>query len=90
MFELLILFGLLFLGACALVGLLKFLVAVVLLPFKLAIVMTKGLLLLFVGIPFLILSLVVVGGALPILGFVLMVPVLLGAAAIAGLARFIF
>jgi len=90
MIDLLVLFFLLFAGVCVLVGILKFLVVLVLIPFKIALWMTKGLVWLVVGIPFLILTTVVVAGAFPIVVFLLMLPVLLLGAAVAAIARLVF
>jgi len=90
MFELLFLFGLLFIGGFLIVGLLKFLVAMVLLPVKAAFWLTKGLAGLLIGVPLMILGFVVLVGAFPVAVLFLVFPIVLCAVAIGALAKLLF
>lgn len=90
MFELLFLFGLLFVGGFVVVGLLKFLVAMVLLPVKAAFWLTKGLAGLLIGIPVMILCFVVFIGAFPVAALLLVLPIVVCAVAVGALARLFF
>lgn len=68
-------------------GLLKLVFAVVLLPIKLMLFLTKGLLALVIGLPLLLLGGLVLGAAVPLLLVVFMLPIwLLGGLACAFLA----
>jgi len=90
MFEFLALMLMLFLGVSVVVGLLKLLVVAILIPVKIALWMTKGVLLLFVGIPLAIIAVCFFSGVFPILFFALMLPILLLAAGTGAVAKLIF
>lgn len=65
---------LIFMGSLA-IGLLKLLFGLVLLPLKLAFVLTKGLLFLVIGLPLLLLGGLFLGAALPLVLLVVLAPV---------------
>jgi hypothetical protein len=90
MFELLILFGVLTLGVVLLIGLLKLLVVVLLIPFKLAWWAAKGLIGLLFVVPLVILGYLVVAGAFPIFLLLFVLPVILVVAGIGLLVKLMF
>ena len=90
MFELVILLGLLFVGAMAIVGILKFLVAMVLLPVKAAFWLTKGIAGLLIGVPLMILGFVVLVGTFPFTVLFLALPIVFCAVAIGAMAKLFF
>lgn len=90
MFELLFLFGVLTLGVVLLIGFLKLLVVVLLLPFKLAWWTAKGLLGLLLFVPMLILGYLVIAGAFPALLLLLILPVFVVVAGVGLLIKLIF
>lgn len=90
MFELVILFGLIFVGVLAAVGILKFLVAMVILPVKAAFWLTKGLAGLLIAVPLMILGFVVFVGTLPFTVLFLALPIVFCAIAIGAMAKLVF
>jgi len=89
MMELLFIFVVIALFGALLIGLLKALVFLVVLPFKVAIWMAQGIIGLVLIIPLAIISFLVLASALPVIGLVLALPVLLFAGIVALLARII-
>lgn len=77
MFELLVLLGVVALAGCVAIGLLKLLVALVILPFKAAFWLAKGVIGLVLVVPLAIIFTAVMVNALPIVLFVLFIPLLL-------------
>lgn len=93
MIELLFLFGVIVLGiglvASLIVGVLKLVFALVLLPFKVAIGLTKGVVGMLIGIPLLVVFLLAVTNVVPILLFALLLPVILFVVGVVGLLKLI-
>jgi|GEM_PF-4875049 len=83
--ELLFGLGFLIAGLFVAVGILKFLLFLFVLPFKLAIGLAKGLIGLVIGVPLLIITALAFTGILPVLVVVVALPVLAGVALLAGL-----
>jgi hypothetical protein len=90
MFELLFVFGILALGVLALIGFLKLLVALVLLPFKIAWWTAKGLVGLLLVVPLIVISVLVVTNVFPLVLFMLLLPVIIVTAAVAFLVKLVF
>jgi len=90
MFELLVLLGVACLALCVLGGVLQLLVSLVLLPFKLALGLAKGLFGLIFVVPLLLVLGLVFTGIFPLILGIVAVPVFLGVALLAGLFRLIF
>ena len=90
MIELLLMVGMVALGVAVLVGIVKLLFALLLLPFKAAIWFTKGLVGLVVVIPILIVVYLVATNIVPIVLFMMLLPFLLFVAGVALLLKLIF
>lgn len=90
MFELLFLFGVFAFAVLCVIGVLKLLVALVILPFKMAFWMAKGLLGLLLLIPMILLAYVVFVNALPIVFFLLVLPIIVVVTGFGLLLRLIF
>jgi hypothetical protein len=89
-FELIFFLGLLCVGALCLVGIIKLLVMVVILPLKIAFWMTKGIAWLLFGIPLIVISFLVIAGVFPIVIALLLIPVLLCAVLVGAVASLVF
>jgi hypothetical protein len=90
MIELLLMAGMVALGVAVLVGIVKLLFALLLLPFKAAIWLTKGLVGLVIVIPILIAVYLVATNIVPIVLFVMLLPFLLFVAGVALLLKLTF
>ncbi len=90
MFEILFLIGVLAVGGAILIGILKLLVAIALIPFKLAFWLVKGVLAVVLFIPLVIIGLNVFALGIPIVLFLLFLPLLLGIVGLVLLVRLIF
>lgn len=90
MFELIVILGLLFAGLAFLAIMLKLVIALVLLPIKLALWFTKGILALVLFIPLAVVGTVVFAGAAPLIALFVVLPLALFAAAVIGFFRLIF
>ncbi len=90
MFETLIVLGILVGGVVLLFGLLKLLVLVLLLPFKIAFLLAKGLIGLVIAVPVLIITSLVLVGTLPFIYFVVLLPLAIVGAAFVGLLHLLF
>ncbi|NIM19720.1 MAG: hypothetical protein GTO51_05685 [Candidatus Latescibacteria bacterium] len=90
MFELICLIGILILGGALLIGLLKLIVGLALLPFKLTFWFVKGVVVLVILVPLAVIGLGLVSVGVPILLFVLLLPLFLGVLALCFLVRLIF
>lgn len=89
MFELLFFFGMMALGAVVLIGLLKLLVALLLLPLKLAWWTAKGVLGLLFVIPLIVVGYLVVANVFPVLLILFLLPVIAVVAGIGLLMRLV-
>jgi hypothetical protein len=83
-------FGILALGAVVLIGLLKLLVALLLLPLKLAWWTARGVLGLLLVIPLIVVGYLVITNVFPVLLILLLLPVLVVVAGIGLLMRLVF
>ena len=90
MMELLVLFGAIFLLGALLLGALKFLFWLVLLPLKLGFCILKGVLALVFLIPALLFAGLAFSGLFPFVVTVILVPVLLVVAAVVALFKLVF
>jgi hypothetical protein len=90
MFELFVLIMILVVGGALLVGLLKLFVAFALLPFRLAWWLVKGVVALVLIVPLTLIALNLVFLGLPVILFILVVPLALGVAGLVALVRVIF
>ena len=90
MIETLIVLGVLAGGVVILFGFLKLLVLVLLLPFKIAFLLAKGLIGLVIAVPVLIITSLVLVGTLPVICFVVLLPLAVVGAAFVGLLRLLF
>jgi hypothetical protein len=90
MFEMIFLFGVLTLGILVLVGILKLLVALVLLPLKLAWWTAKGLLGILLFVPLLVVSILIFTNVFPLVLLFLLLPVLLVVAGVGLIAKLLF
>jgi len=90
MFDLLFVILALVVGGALLIGLLKLLVAVALIPLKLAWWMVKGVVGLVLIIPLTLIAISLVATGLPVILFVLVLPLLLGVAGLVALVRCVF
>jgi hypothetical protein len=90
MMELLLLFGILAVGAVVLIGVLKLLVGLLLLPFKLAWWMAKGLVGLLLFVPLAIICFLVLTNVFPIVLFFLLLPVIVMVAGVGLLVKLVF
>jgi hypothetical protein len=90
MFELLFLFGVFAFAVLCVIGILKLLVALVILPFKMAFWMAKGLLGLLLLLPLILIAYFVFVNALPLVLFVLLLPIVVVVAGFGLLLRLIF
>lgn len=89
MLELLFVFGVCAFAAVCVIGLLKLLVALVILPFKIAFFVAKGFLGLLLIVPALIIGYLVITNVFPIVLFLLILPVILAVAALGLLLKLI-
>jgi hypothetical protein len=89
MLELLFMFGVLAVGVFVLVGILKLLVVLLLLPLKLAWWTAKGLAGLLLAIPLLVLFFFVATGAFPVVVMMLVLPVILVVVGVGFLMRLV-
>jgi hypothetical protein len=90
MFELLFLFGVLTLGVVVLVTILKLLVALLLLPFKLAWWMAKGLVGLLLIVPLALVGFLVFTNVFPVMVLLLLLPVIAVVAGVGLLVKLVF
>ena len=90
MFELLGLILILMLGGALLVGLLKFFVVIALIPLKLAWWLVKGVVALALIVPLTLIAINLLVFGLPVILFVLVLPLVLGVAGLVVLVRCIF
>lgn len=90
MFELLFMLGILALGAVVAVGFLKLLVGLVILPFKMAWWVAKGLVGLVLVVPLVLIAILVLTNVFPIFLFLLMLPVIVVAAGVGLLVKLVF
>ena len=90
MFETLIVLGVLAGGVMLLFGLLKLLVVVLLLPFKIAFLLAQGLIGLVIAVPVLIITSLVLVGTLPVICFFVLLPLAIVGAAFVGLLHLLF
>ena len=90
MFEILVLVGFLALIGALLIGLIKLILGLVILPFKLAFWALKGLLVLLLLVPIVMIGLNIFAVGIPILLFILVLPFLLLFAGLAFVFRLIF
>jgi hypothetical protein len=90
MIELLLFIGAIALGIAVIVGVVKLLFAVMLLPFKAAIWIGKGLFGLLIALPVLVIVLLVVTNVVPLVLFALLLPIILFIAGVALLLKLIF
>ena len=90
MLELLVALCFIFVGAVVLVGILKLLVALIILPFKIAFFLAKSVVGLLLLIPLAIIAYVVFVNAFPIIVFALLLPVLLAVVAVAFVVKCLF
>lgn len=90
MIEMLVIVGAVVLGFAILVGIVKVLFGLLLLPFKAALWLTKGLVGLFIAIPVLVVVYLVVANVVPIVLFALLLPFVLFIAGVMLLLRLIF
>jgi len=90
MLELLLVFGALALGAAIFIGMLKLLVALVLLPLKIAFLAAKGVIGLVLVVPLFVIGLAVLVNVFPVIIFVLLLPVIIVGAMFALLLKLIF
>lgn len=90
MLEVLFLFGVLAVGVVVLVGILKLLVALVLLPLKLAWWMAKGLVGLLLVVPLAILAFLVITNVFPLVVFLLLLPLVVVVAGVGLLVKLAF
>ena len=90
MFELLFLLGILAVGVLVLVAILKLLVALVLLPFKLAWWMAKGLLGVLLFVPLAVVGFLVFTNVFPVIVLLLLLPLIVVVAGIGLLVKLIF
>lgn len=88
--ELIVLFGALALGVLLLAGILKLLVVLLLLPFKLAWWTAKGLIGLLLFLPVLVVGFLVVTNVFPLVLMLLLLPVLLVVAAVGLFVKLLF
>jgi len=88
--ELLLVFGALALGAAIFIGMLKLLVALVLLPLKIAFLAATGVIGLVLVVPLLVIGFAVLANVLPVIIFVLLLPVIVVGAMFAVLLKLIF
>lgn len=90
MLDLLFLIGVLTVGAVVLIGILKLLVGLLLLPLKLAWWMAKGLVGFLLFVPLAIVCFLVLTNVFPIVLFVLLLPLILAVAGVGLLAKLVF
>lgn len=90
MFEILFAFGALFAAGTVVLFVLKFLVVLVLLPVKLALLAAKSVLGLVIAIPLAFVAINVVSLALPVVVLLLLAPIIAGAALLAWLFKLVF
>lgn len=90
MLELLFALGVCALAGLALIGLLKLLVALLVLPFKIVFFLAKGILGLLLVVPAILIVSIVLTNALPLILFLLILPFILMVAAVGLLLRAIF
>jgi len=90
MLELLLVFGALALGAAIFIGMLKLLVALVLLPLKIAFLAAKGVIGLVLVVPLFVIGLAVLVNVFPVIIFVLLLPVIIVGVMFALLLKLIF
>jgi len=90
MVELLVVLGILAGGAFLALGLLKLLVVLLLIPFKIAFLMAKGFLGLFIVVPVLIVVALALLGTLPVVCAVLLIPLGIVAAVFVGIMGLFF
>ncbi len=90
MLELLFLFGVLTVGVVVLVGVLKLLVGLVLLPFKLAWWMAKGLVGLLLIVPLVIVGFLILTNVFPVILLLLLLPAIAVVAGVGLLAKLVF
>ena len=88
--ELLFIFGILAIGVVVLVGVLKLLVSLLLLPFKLAWWMAKGLVGLLLIVPVAIVGILVLTNVFPVVLLILLLPVIAVVAVVGLLVRMVF
>lgn len=88
--ELIVLLAAILLGGAILLGLLKFLFWAVLLPFKAAFWVVKGIIGLVFLVPFVAIFACVLSTAVPVLLTLLALPIVLALAGVVALARWIF
>jgi hypothetical protein len=90
MFELFFLFGVLTLGVIVLVGVLKLLVALLLLPLKLAWWVAKGLVGLLLFVPLAIVGFLVLTNVFPVILLLLLLPLVVVVAGVGLLVKLVF
>ena len=90
MLELLLVFGALALGAAIFIGMLKLLVALVLLPLKIAFLAAKGVVGLVLVVPLFVIGFAVLVNVFPVIIFVLLLPVIVVGAMFALLLKLVF
>lgn len=90
MLELLLFFGILALAAVIFIGMLKLLVALVLLPLKIAFLAAKGVVGLVLVVPLFVIGFAVLANVLPVIIFLLLLPMVVVGAMFALLLKLIF
>lgn len=90
MFELLFLILALVVGGAVLIGLLKLFVVIALIPLKLAWWLVKGVFALVLIVPLALIAINLVAVGLPVILFVLVLPLVLGLAGLVALVRCVF
>jgi hypothetical protein len=90
MFELLFIFGVLMLGVLVLVGILKLLVGLLLLPLKMAWWAAKGLIGLLLIVPLAFVAFLIFTNVLPVVLFLLVIPLVLVVAGVGLMVKLVF